>query len=446
MRKTAVYQQFGFLVFFMHLKGIQNPFKTQFMTRFYISVSLLFLVSPFVLNAQYLADNKSAPARTALSSPISATGDSIVKTQAAHPSNKASRKPPVPAPAWQKEDDRVTGNFSKDIMTTLKGTSARLVGWLYDSCLDGVSIHSSWHGEFRSDKTTDSAGFKYGIKCTFPAEEGHATGDRMASIATTLEITANDLSPLTREVNVYGHDYNAIVPMKAVRNGCPYFEPPYMATGAMVAAIRAGKMNVPHIHSWLVTAAPDELPYVAMSRKEFLEEMSGSLKMNKDTMIKMLKGKNPVRPQAIQDAEKEKTLESFGTTYRGAELQMRRRNYLDHYKSDEDDLKEIIDIQTAPLDSAIAFIEGMLHRLAPATLAAPAYVPAKASEFEGFADGEEDAVLLVHLKKTLTASPDKPRYFLLSWTYDPADTHAALIKVKLDKKLDPAYMKDLLKK
>jgi len=412
------------------------------MIRSYISVSLLLLTGPFVVNAQYLTDNNTAPPRIVPSSSISVAGDSTVKTPAGRPSNKASRKPPLPAAAWQKEDDRVTGNFNKEIMTRLKGTSAQLIGWLYDSCLDGASLHSSWHGEFRSDKTTDSAGYKYGIICSFPAQSG-----RTAPIATTLGITANDLSPLIRGVNVYGHDYNAIVPVKAVRNGCQYFEPPYMATGAMVAAIRTGKINAPHISSWLVTAGPDEMPYVAMSRKEFLEEMGGSLKTNKETMIKMLKEKNPVRPQTVQDAEKEKTLESFSTTYHGAELQMRKRNYLDHYKSDEQDLKELIDVQTAPLDSTIAFIDGMLHRLAPATLAAPAYVPAKASEFEGFADGEEDCVLLVHLKKPFaTAGPEKPRYFLLSWTADPSDADAALIKEQLNKRLDVTFMKELLKK
>jgi hypothetical protein len=186
-----------------------------------------------------------------------------------------------------------------------------------------------------------------------------------------------------------------------------------------------------------------------MSRREFLEEMGISLKANKDALIGTIKEKNHVRTQPDQEADKQKALESLGATYSGAELEMRKRNYLDHYKSDEEDLKEIIDAQTAPLDSTIAFIDGMLHRLAPATLAAPAYVLAKASEFEGFADGEEDAVLLIHRRVSAAgavAAPDKPRFFLVSWTYDPADPEAAVIKELLNKKLDAGYMRELLKK
>ncbi len=215
----------------------------------------------------------------------------------------------------------------------------------------------------------------------------------------------------------------------------------------MMVAISTGKRNAPHINSWLVTERADDLPYTPMNRKEFLEEMSKSLKANKDAMIVTIKAKNPIRSQQDQEAEKEKTLESLSTTYSGAVLQMRKRNYLDHYKSDEEDLKELIDAQTESLDSTMAFIDGMLHRMAPATLTVPAYVSAKASEFEGFADGEEDAVLLIHPRVSdPTMAPDKPRYFLVNWTYDPADAAAVVITGLLKEKLDAGYMRGLLKK
>ena len=400
------------------------------MTRLIISLSLSLLAGPFFVTAQQLAGNNAAPSHITLSS-VPVTTDPALKSPAGRSSNTTARK--LLAPGWNKQDDQVTGSINRDILARMKTINNQLIGFLYDSCLDGPAHHGSWHGEFRSDKS-DSTGSRFGIKCSFPA-------------AATLEITANNLSPLMRPVTVYGHEYNALIPTKTVRNGCPYFEPPYQAEGAMVVAIRTGEKNAPQINTWLVTAHTGDLPYTPMSRKEFLGAMSISLKANKDALIGTIKEKNHVRTQPEQEASKQKTLESLGTTYSGAELQMRRRNYLDHYKSDEEDLKEIIDAQTAPLDSTIAFIEGMLHRLAPATLAAPAYVSAKAAEFEGFADGEEDAVLLIHPRLSAAGAvtaPDKPRFFLVSWTYDPADTEAAVIKQLLNKKLDAAYMRELL--
>lgn len=411
------------------------------MTRLFIPLFLSFLAGPFFVTAQYPSDNNAAS-----SSQSSVAAAPAVKTPTGRSSTTPARK--LLAPGWQKEDDQVTGKFNRDMLTRMKMINNQLIGFLYDSCLEGSAHHSSWHGEFRSDKS-DSTGLNYGIKCSFPAREGQPTENPALSVTATLEITANSLSPLTRQVTVYGHEYTAITPTKAIRNGCPYFEPPYRAEGAMMVAISAGKKNAPHINTWLVTARPDDLPYTPMSRKEFLEEMNRSLKTNKDLMITTIKAKNPVRTQSDQDAEKQRSLESLSTTYSGAELQMRKRNYLDHYKSDEEDLKEIIDAQTAPIDSNITFIDGMLHRLAPATLAAPAYVSAKANEFEGFADGEEDAVLLIHRVVSTAApiaTPDKPRYFVVTWTYDPADTEAAVIKGLLNKKLDAGYMRELLKK
>ena len=417
MRQVIAGQSLAILVLFMPLKVVQTSVKShstillkaQTMIRLFILLLLVHVASPFIGTAQQLAANN-----------------------AARSSNTTARKPL--APGWHKEDDQVTGSINRELLTRVKAVNNQLIGFLYDSCLDGPAHHGSWHGEFKLDKS-DSTGLKFGIKCSFSAA--------------TLEITAGSLSSLMRPVTVYGHEYNALVPTKTVRNGCPYFEPPYLAEGAMMVAIKAGEREAPQISTWLVTAGPDDLPYTPMSRKEFLDAMGRSLKANKDALIGTIKEKNHVRTQAEQEANKQSTLESLSTTYSGAELEMRKRNYLDHYKSDEEDLKEIIDLQTAPLDSTIAFIDGMLHRLAPATLAASAYVPAKAAEFEGFADGEEDAVLLIHPAISAagaTTTPDKPRFFLLSWTSDPADTEAAAIKELLNKKLDAGYLRELLKK
>lgn len=412
------------------------------------------LANPLVTHAQYLTTNNTVPPRmipTAIAgdgdpivkSTSARSGDSTVKSTPDRSSKKVVKKPL--APGWVKEDDRVTGSINKEMLTRLRATNASMIGYLYDTLFNGPAMHPAWHGEFMSDKSVDSMGIKYGVKCMFA---GSASAEDV-SLPGTLEITANDFSPMVRQVIVYGREYKAIAPMKGVRNQCQYFEPPFVLSNAQVAAIKAGRMNAPHVNTWLVTTRPDELPYVAMTRKEYLENVDSSLKSSKNAMIKSLKEKNPVRSQEVQDAEKQKALETLSATYSGVELQMRKRRFMENYKTDEEDQKQIIDGQTAELDSTISFVEGMLHKLSPATLGAPAYVPARATEFEGFADGEADAVMLVHLKRVFTdgtIGAESPRFFIVSYTYDPSNEAQGVVREQLLRQLDVSFLKSLMKK
>jgi hypothetical protein len=411
------------------------------MTRLFIPLAVSLITGPFLVTAQDLTSNNATHSNSSI---LSVSPNTVHKSPAVRPA--AAHK--VLAPGWHKEDDQATGSINREMLNRMKAINNDLIGFLYDSCLDGPTHHGSWYGEFRSDKS-DSTGMKFGINCSFPADDGRITQGRALSTTATLEITANNLAPLMRPVSVYGRDYDALVPTRTKRNTCLYFEPPYLAEGAMVVAIKTGEKNAPHINTWLVTAHPGDLPYTPMSRREFLTRMTLSLKSNKQALINTLKEKNPARPMEDQEADKQQALESLSTTYSGAELEMRRRNFLDQYKTDEEILKEIIDGQTAPIDSTLSFIDGMLHHLAPATLAAPAYVPAKARDFEGFADGDEDAVLLLHRIGSIAATaatPDKPQFFLVSWTYDPADQQAVAIKNLLNTTMNVAYIRNLLKK
>jgi hypothetical protein len=198
----------------------------QTMTRLFVFVSLSLLAGPFFVSAQQLANNDATP------SSRRTFGAASIGPSAGRSSNTAARKPL--APGWIKQDDQVSGSINHDMLARMRAVNNQLIGFLYDSCLDGPAHHGSWHGEFRSDKS-DSTGLKYGIKCSFPSA--------------TLEITANSLSPLLKPVTVYGHEYNALIPTKSARNGCPYFEPPYLAEGAMMVAIRTGEKNAPQINT-----------------------------------------------------------------------------------------------------------------------------------------------------------------------------------------------------
>jgi hypothetical protein len=235
---------------------------------------------------------------------------------------------------------------------------------------------------------------------------------------------------LLRHIEVCGQDYTALIAIPTVRNECPHFT--------------SSKTKL-----WLVTPKTDELPYTVLTRKDYLEKVIVSLNTTKQHIIADVKQKAPTRTTADQEAQKNKDLESFRATYTGSELEMRQRNYLENYKSDEDYQKEKIVAATADTDSTISFIDGMLHRLAPATLAAPAIVSPSAKEFEGFADGEPGSVMLVGIKPAAadaTANPEKPNFFVISWSFDPADATAVNLDRQITRKLDPRVLKNILKK
>jgi len=344
---------------------------------------------------------------------------------------------------WQKVDDRMTGSISRIQLNSFKTINSGLIHYLHDSCLTGEAFHPTWRGDFKAERSGTSLSMRFGIHCRFPA--AGAASDNMSRPAATLSIIANDLSALTRQVSVYGKDYTSLIPSKGVRNDCPYFE--LASRPALHPAEDAPGDGFPHSGLWLIATNNDDLPYTILSRKDFLEQVKASLNTNKEAMINSIKAKTPVRSQADQNADKEKAMDALSHTYSAAELEMRKRSFLEQYRSDEDILKEDIAKQTADIDSTVSFIDGMLHRLSPATLAAPAVVPAKATEFEGFADGEEGAVQLIQPKASFieqTSGPEKPRFFVLSLNYDPAD-NSTDIGQQIVRRLDPRFIKKMLK-
>jgi hypothetical protein len=362
-------------------------------------ILLLFVcVSPYFSKAQPLAVNNTNPSQ----------------------SNRRPSAVPEANP-WQKAEDQLTGSFNRNVLAKLKATNVTLVSYLKDSCLADPTLRPVWHGEYTTGKAAVNSDIRFGVRCTFNTA--------------VLSVMANDLSPVLGQVAIYGQDYTTLAVMPSTRNQCTYFDVP-VSKGAS------------RNHVWLITQQPGDLPYTVITRKDYLGKMLTSLAKVKEHITADIKQKAPVRSTEEQEAAKNKDLESYRSIYTGSELEMRKRNYLEHYKSDEDYQKEKVDAATADVDSTISFIDGMLHRLSPGTLASPAIVSTTVTDFEGFADGEPGAVMLVEPKPFIadaTNAPEKPRYFILSWNYSPSDETAAAIERSIGLKLDTRLLRDLLK-
>ena len=350
-----------------------------------------------------------------------------------------------PSIHWKKTDDEINGKISKIQLAKLKATTETLHTVLQDSIFGATSLESVWHGEYTANKT--GALINYGIYCDFASTADHVATNAPAG----LSVTINDFSSLVGHVTLANKDYMTLPIATGIRNECPYFEfRGEAASGdATSRGAASGNAHTPNRNSWLVTARPDVLPYTPITRKEYLEISIDGLNDNKAHIIADVKGRTPVASAEAQAAAKKRELDELSSRYSGAELSMRTQMYLDHYKSDEDYLKENIDKATADVDSTISFIKGMLNRLSPATLSAPAIIAPNTREFEGFRDGEAGMVMLIRNNPNFSepgAATEKPQFFLITWNSEPTDAAAETIGAQIAKNLDTRYLKTILKK
>ena len=373
-----------------------------------------------------------------LASPLATFAAGPVKDSLVNKTNGKTAATP-----WKKADDRISGRIAKPQLINMKATAETLHSFLQDSCFANMGLDPVWHGEYLAGKTADGGQVQYGITCDF------ASGAHDAS----LSILVNDLTPLTGHITIDGKDVLTLPTTSSIHNECPYFEIPNAgmqnADTQNAGTQNAGMQNASAQAIWVVTARPDMLPYTPITRKEYLGMVIGDLNTTKQRIIADVKARTPVRSAEEQAAIKKRDLDVLSARYSGNELAMRTRNYLDQYKSDEDYLKENIDVATADVDTTLHMIQGMLNHLAPATLAAPAIVSPTARDFEGFRDGEPGMVMLVRTNPAFFqpgAAREKPQFFLITWNSSPADAEAGGLTKLISKNLDTRILKDMLRK
>ena len=260
------------------------------------------------------------------------------------------------------------------------------------------------------------------------------------SVTTTLEhaeltITANDLQPLLGHLAVGHQQFLTMEISPAAKNGGQYFE--YTGMDGNVTVKR-----------WLITTGVDQLPYVAVTRKEYLRAAKIELAARRAAIIAEVKEKVPVRPAAVQEAEKKATIDQLKAMYTGLALEVRIRQYLTNYRTDEQYLKDNTDKETAGIDSASHLMDNLLAHLPATELGKPAIVSVPAVDFNGFEDGHTDK-MLVRMNPTYFnggLSDEKPQLFLVEWRYDASNAAAADIDQQLMQNFDGNQLRALLGK
>jgi len=326
-----------------------------------------------------------------------------------------------PAPReWIKEEDQVSGRIPRAKLSKMQSITGDVISFLENAFVES-DINPAWHGEYSS--------VRFGVDCRLEDRKSH------------LSIMSNDISPLLRYLTVNGKEVAGIRPAGGSKDGCPWYQ--YEDDNHLRTII------------WLVPNGRDQLPFIAITRKEYLEEARAELTAIKERIIESIKGKTPVRAAAVQEAEKKAAIDDINLRYSGTDRQVRMRMFLSDYMSDEVYQQNSIDKATAGLSRTLWVIDSLRLRSTPAELGKPAMVSVEAVDFIGFDDqapGYDQAAdmnMLVRVNPSYYNSAlgfEKPQLFLVSWTYDPGNAAAVAVDRQIREDMDLRPLQDMLGK
>jgi hypothetical protein len=334
---------------------------------------------------------------------------------------------------WQKAEDRILGHIQAGKLAKMKNMAASIISYFQHTCFTEGAGNPVWHGEYFPGANGVSSP-RFGVRCIFYNHE-----DENASTNSDLTVFANDISPLLGRTVVNDKEFITLkiagAPQK--QGSAIEFDMPASVSGN-TAAQETEDSRPLHVKAWLITTG-SSLPYVPVTRKEYLEEARKELENKKELIIEDDRATVRIRPAAVQEAEKKQMLEELAREYSGTELQARTRIYLQHYMSDEDYVKQADEKNTAGLNFRIRLIDSLLARSTALELAQPAIVSAQADSFEGFEDGRANPTMLVRMKPgyfSSVAEEATPRCLLVCWRYNPADSMAIGIDRQLNENFD----------
>jgi hypothetical protein len=382
------------------------------MKHFYALVFPLFFLCG-TGSAQFLASNGMGPA------PLSG--------ESASPAPESSE-----SPEWQRDQDQVNGHISNSKLARMRDVSDAIISYFHDSCITEGEFSPTWHGEYFPDNRGSGKDMKFGIQCNFSDNKANLT------------IMANTMHSLLLDpLIVNNQEFLAIRPSTGTDKDHPYFE--YNVPADEATANGSPDTAVLHYRVWLVATA-GQLPYIPVSRAEYLKEARQELTAAKNAIIATMKDNIPVRSAAIQAADKKAALEQLAALYSGMDLQVRTNMFLARFKTDEDYQKENIDKGTAGLDSSIALMDRLQYRSTGLDLGKPAIVSLPAAGFRGFEDGH-DGKMLIRVNPVYASGEgnDKaPRFLLVNWQFNPSEPMAGGIDRQIRERFDGQKLKAVL--
>jgi len=325
---------------------------------------------------------------------------------------------------WQKEQDHINGHIRSNKLAAMKNSADGIISVFHDSILT-QDVNPVWHGEY-FPAVNGGPQVHFGVRCIFNNDDNTATDN-------DLTVFANDITPLLGNLTVNGNNYTTVKAATTVK-GNTYFE--------------FDAENDLKVKAWLVVADGAAMPYVPVTRKEYLEQAHNELVSLRKAVEADVRSKIVVRSAAVQEAEKQQMLQQLRDNYSGAELEARTRVYLKNNIKDEDLVAQTIARATAGYNGTLALVDNLLHTGSAQMLAQPAVVSVTAGNFDGFEDGKANTTTLVRLNPAYFTGSDAqaPKCLLICWRYNPADALSTGIDSQLNANFAAASFQNLLAK
>ena len=325
---------------------------------------------------------------------------------------------------WVKEEDHINGHIRANKLAAMKNIADDIIGVFHDSILT-QDVNPVWHGEY-FPAVNGGPQVHFGVRCIFDNDDNTASDN-------DLTVFANDITPLLGNLTVNGNNYTTVKAATTVK-GNPYFE--------------FDADNNLKVKAWLVVADGAAMPYIPVTRREYLEQAHKELVSLREAVDANVRANITVRSAAVQEAEKEQMLRQLRDSYSGAELEARTRVYLQNYVRDEDLVAQTIARNTAGYNGTLALVDNLLHTSSAQMLAQPAVVSVTAENFEGFEDGKANTTTLVRLNPAYFTGSDEqaPKCLLICWRYNPAETLSTGIDNQLGANFTAASFQNLLAK
>jgi hypothetical protein len=257
----------------------------------------------------------------------------------------------------------ITGHISPNKLSGMKARTQTLVQ-LVHTCLNtenGETPIPVWHGEYLAGRSSSGSLLRFGAQCSYYSTDNNA--DKKAELL----LLANDLSPLLGHFTLNGNGYGTIRATITRRNGCLYFQlphpeavpssaTPYTATPGAGAPAPESQPTDLTTSFWLITADSSRLPYLPVTRREFLLETRKQLIDDTNAIASEWRDKLNIRPAAVQEAEKQLELRQLKALYSGVDLEARTNLFLRNFTSDEVYLQRHINLATTLHRHALRFV------------------------------------------------------------------------------------------
>lgn len=279
---------------------------------------------------------------------------------------------------WRKVPDFNHSRFPKELVGHAKSVVELFSKLILEVYPQPEGCEARWYGRY--DSSDDDTGLVQSYQFTSlflmylcsANQQGFVRSDETND---WIYVVANYGERLNGFLTVNGKRFSTMKRPSAVKDGMLYFEYPNSASSPDEKGL--------WINAWMITY-PGKLPYVPVTRKEYLQEARQEVAKTQIEAIERVKKTTRIRPAAEQEAAKNREVEYLRKSYPDSPRRWQR--YLEDYRTDEQRLQETIDHLTEQHQATIDMMDDLLRSLSPEELQKPAVVSVIATAFKGFED------------------------------------------------------------